>query len=351
MQVKLMFIAAVMATALWQSSPSAVAQTETSRQQEQRDGQHDWDTFFGTWKMHLKRRLRPLTGSNEWQEFESHDKTRRVWGGRANLDELEADGPSGHIEGLTVRLYNPRGHQWSIYWANASAPTLDIPTIGAFRNGRGEFYDHEMFHDRAIFVRFVWTNVSDKSGDFEQSFSEDGGKTWESNWVTTMERETPSHANVPPNPDNHNGQHDFDFELGRWKVHLKRLTDPLSGSTQWKESDGSINVSKVWNGRANIAELEAANGNEQIEGLSVSAIRSSYAPVESLVGQCGRRGAGPRPCGWQFRKWAWRIFQFSTNQGTLGAGAICFFRHHCQFPARRTVVLDRWRKKLGTELD
>jgi hypothetical protein len=269
MQARLVCLAVMIVA--WQAAPEAFAQAgpQPSALQEQRDGQHDWDTMFGTWKMHLKRRLRPLTGSNEWQEFESHDTTRRVWGGRANLDELEADGPSGHIEGLTVRLYNPRGHQWSIYWANASAPTLDIPTIGAFRNGRGEFYDQEMFHDRAIFVRFVWTNVSDKSGDFEQSFSDDGGKTWESNWVTTMERETPSHANVPPNPDNHDGQHDFDFEFGRWKVHLKRLTHPLSGSNEWKEYDGSIAVSKIWNGRANIAEFEGANNNEQIEGLSV----------------------------------------------------------------------------------
>ena len=249
-------------------SVSEQAQTST-KPQEQRDGQRDWDMFFGTWKMHLKRRLRPLTGSNEWQEFESHDSTRKVWGGRANLDELEADGPSGHIEGLTVRLYNPRSHQWSIYWANASAPTMDIATIGSFANGRGEFYDQEIFHDRAIFVRFVWTNVSDKSGDFAQSFSDDGGKTWEPNWITTMEREAPPHANVAPNPDNHDGQHDFDFEFGRWKVHLKRLANPLSGSKEWKEYDGGITVSKVWNGRANVAELEANSGNEPLQGLSV----------------------------------------------------------------------------------
>ena len=95
-----------------------------------RDGQHDWDTFFGGWKMHLKRRLNPLTGSNEWADFESHDVTRKVWGGRANLDEFEAEGASGHIEGLTLRLYNPQSRQWSIHWANAKAPTLENPMIG-----------------------------------------------------------------------------------------------------------------------------------------------------------------------------------------------------------------------------
>lgn len=254
-----------------QAALPVMAQTQVPAAQveQQRDGQHDWDMFFGTWKMHLKRRLRPLTGSNEWQEFESHDTTRKIWDGRANLDELEADGPSGHIEGLTVRLYNPRSHQWSIYWANASAPALDIPTVGGFKNGRGEFYDQEMFHDRAIFVRYVWTNVSEKSGDFEQSFSDDGGKTWEPNWITTMDRETPSKANVAPNPDHHDGQRDFDFEFGRWKVHLKRLVHPLSDSKQWKEYDGTCAVSTVWNGRANFVEFEAANNGDRIEGLSV----------------------------------------------------------------------------------
>jgi hypothetical protein len=252
------------------SSMTSQTNAPSSEAQEQRDGQHDWDTFFGTWKMHLKRRLRPLTGSNEWQEFESHDTTRKIWNGRANLDELEADGPGGHIEGLTVRLYNPRSHQWSIYWANASAPALDIPTIGEFKNGRGEFYDQETFHDRSIFVRYVWTNVTDKSGDFEQSFSDDGGKTWEPNWITTMGRETPSQAKVAPNPDRHDGQHDFDFEFGRWKVHLKRLVHPLSDSKQqWKAYNGTCAISTVWNGRANFLEFEAANASDRIEGLSV----------------------------------------------------------------------------------
>src|SRR5262249_35040797 len=120
MQAKTVWRLLVLTTTL--GALSLVAQTGTAAlaQPGQRDGQHDWDTFFGSWKMHLKRRVRPLTGSNQWQEFESHDTTRKIWDGGGNVDELEADGPSGHIEGLTVRLYNPRSRQWSIYWANAS---------------------------------------------------------------------------------------------------------------------------------------------------------------------------------------------------------------------------------------
>ncbi|MBV9339376.1 MAG: hypothetical protein JO159_00635 [Acidobacteria bacterium] len=219
--------------------------------------------------MHLRKRIHPLSGSKDWVEFESHDSTRKVWNGRANLDELEADGPSGHIEGLTLRLYNPHTGQWSIYWANSANPTPENPLIGEFKDGRGEFYDQEMFNGRSIFVRFLWTNVSKASGDFEQSFSADGGRTWEANWVTTMEREPAERANVPPNPDNHNGQHDFDFEFGRWKVQLQRLAHPLSGQQQWLHYGGTIVVSGIWNGRGNIVEFEAKNDTKQLDGLSL----------------------------------------------------------------------------------
>ena len=269
MQVRRVWIAIVLLGALLGTGSLAAAQPETQGPKTLRDGQHDWDTMFGTWKIHLHRRLRPLTGSNEWVDLESHDNTRKVWNGRANLDELEADGASGHIEGLTLRLYNPHSHQWSIYWSNSKTGTLENPMIGGYQNGRGEFYDQEMFGDRSIYVRFVWTNVTDNSGDFEQAFSDDGGKTWEANWVTNMESEKPGQANVAPNPDNHDGQHDFDWEFGKWKVHVKRLAHPLSGSQQWAEYDGTLDVGKIWNGRANIVELEATNPTDHIEGLSL----------------------------------------------------------------------------------
>ena len=259
----------VLLLAFCSAQSRTAAQTILGPASSQRDGQHDWDTQFGTWKIHLHKRLHPLTGSNEWGEFECHDETRRVWEGKANLDELEADGPTGHIEGLTIRLYNPKTRQWSIYWANSADPVLGVPMIGGFANGRGEFYDQEMYHDRSIYVRFLWTNMTDNSGDFEQAFSVDGGKTWEPNWVTTMEHEPSGRANVPPNPDIHDGQHDFDFEFGRWNAIVKRLAKPLSGQQNWVEYQGTIDVSKVWNGRGNVAEVELKNGASQIDGLSV----------------------------------------------------------------------------------
>jgi hypothetical protein len=264
----ILFLVLIVASSVSFTAAQAVADTPTPLA-ELRDGQHDWDFLFGSWKMHLHRMAHPLTGSNDWADFEAYDIARKVWNGRANLDEFEAEGTTGHIEGLTLRLYNPKTHEWSITWANSAKPGIEKPMIGSFNHGRGEFYDQELYHDRSIYVRFVWTNMTENSGDFTQSFSADGGKTWEPNWVTTMQHTDPDPAAIPANPDHHDGQHDFDFEFGSWKAHLKRVVHPLTGSQEWVEYDGTSVVNKIWNGRANIGEFEVKNASSNIEGLSL----------------------------------------------------------------------------------
>lgn len=153
-----------------------------------RDGQHDFDFEIGTWKTRLSRLVHPLSGSKTWVEYEGTTAVRKVWDGRANLVELEVDGPKGHIEALSLRLYNPESHQWSLNFAGGGSGTLSQPTIGEFKDGRGEFYDQETFNGRAILVRFVISDITPNSCHFEQAFSDDGGKTWEVNWIATDTR-------------------------------------------------------------------------------------------------------------------------------------------------------------------
>jgi hypothetical protein len=167
------------------SDPSSTSLQQTPTQP---DGQHDFDFEVGTWKIHLRRLLHPLRGSTTWIEFDGTSVTRKIWNGRAFLEEFETNGPSGHIEGLTLRLYNPQSHQWSLYWANSKDGILGQPMIGQFKNGRGEFFDQETLNGRTIFVRYVWSDITPNSAHFEQSFSEDGGKTWEVNWITDQTR-------------------------------------------------------------------------------------------------------------------------------------------------------------------
>jgi hypothetical protein len=154
----------------------------------ERDGQRDFDFEIGTWRTHLKRRLRPLTGSETWVEMNGTSVVRKVWNGRGNLVELVADGPTGHFEGLNLRLYNPQTRQWSLHFANSSDGALVPPTIGQFKDGRGEFYSQETLNGRAIFVRFVISPITPDSWRFEQAFSDDGGKTWEVNWIAVDTR-------------------------------------------------------------------------------------------------------------------------------------------------------------------
>ena len=162
--------------------------SKNSLQHTERDGQQDFDFEIGTWKTHLRRLVHPLTGSTTWIEYEGTTVVRQVWNGRANLVELEADGPGSHLEGLNLRLYNPESHQWSLNFAGSSGGALSQPTIGEFKNGRGEFFDQETLNGRAIFVRFVISDITPDSCRFEQAFSEDGDESWEVNWIATDTR-------------------------------------------------------------------------------------------------------------------------------------------------------------------
>jgi hypothetical protein len=149
------------------------------------DAAHDFDFELGTWKTHLKRLQHPLTGSTSWVEYDGTTTVRPVWGGTANLVELEVDGPAGHIQALSLRLYDPQSQQWSLNFANSAGGGFGTPTVGTFSGGSGIFYDQETLNGRAILVRFVITPEAPDKARFEQAFSADGGKSWEVNWLAS----------------------------------------------------------------------------------------------------------------------------------------------------------------------
>jgi hypothetical protein len=173
-----------------QTPPAAAEATKPAA----RDGSKDFDWMVGSWKADLKRLVNPLTGSTTWVEFDGTQVTTKAFGGRAVVDEFTVDSPATRtkVEGFTVRLYNPANQTWSIYWANARNGAFSLPaTVGRWQNGRGEFYDHEELNGRWILVRYVWSDVTPTSAHFEQAFSEDGGKTWEVNWISNIARARP----------------------------------------------------------------------------------------------------------------------------------------------------------------
>lgn len=156
-----------------------------------RDGQHDFDFEFGRWTAKLSRRLHPLTGSDEWVAYEGTSVVHPLWQGRANVGELDVAGPAGKIEGLTLRLYDPAARRWTIRFANSRDGELTPGLVGGFSESRGEFLDQEALDGRPICVRFIFSELTARTFRFEQAFSPDEGKTWETNWVATFTRVDP----------------------------------------------------------------------------------------------------------------------------------------------------------------
>ncbi len=209
-----------------------------------RDGQHDFDFVVGTWKSHLRRLQKPLTGSTTWVEGEGTIIVRKIWNGRGNLEEVELTTPAGHLQGLTLRLYNPEARQWRLYWSNASQGVLTQPvSIGEFKDGVGEFYDQEMINDNIVLVRHRFTDVTPTSYHFEQAFSGDRGQTWEANWIADV---TQTSADpLAPSLTAEDRNRDFDFNIGHWNVDVKRFTHPLSGKSEWTNWKGTGEVAPV----------------------------------------------------------------------------------------------------------
>lgn len=155
-----------------------------------RDGQHDFDWEAGSWATHVRVLRNPLSGApQEWAEFRGTSIVRPILGGRSNIVELSVKGPNGQIEGVALRLYNPQSRQWSLNYASLRNGALTAPVYGGFDGkGRGLFYGQDMLDGRAILVRFVITSVSPNEARFEQSYSADGGTSWETNWIAVDTR-------------------------------------------------------------------------------------------------------------------------------------------------------------------
>ena len=157
----------------------------------QRDGSHDFDFLIGDWKAHVRRLPDRLNNSTAWVEYDGISNHKKILDSNSNFEEFDVTSTDKklHIKAQTLRLYNPTSHQWSIYLVDVDKGTLDLPpVVGGFTGNRGEFFDQEQYKGRAILVRYVWLNLSPKSSRMEQSFSPDGGKTWEVNWICELSR-------------------------------------------------------------------------------------------------------------------------------------------------------------------
>ena len=154
-----------------------------------RDGSGDFDWEHGDWTVEISRLTNPLSeDADVWAEYAGTSTLRPLWDGRGNIGELDVAGPAGSIRGLSLRTYSPETGEWRIHWANAADGIVGPPMIGGFANGEGRFYNQETFRGRAVFVRFIMSEITATTWRLEQAFSADGGETWETNWIARFRR-------------------------------------------------------------------------------------------------------------------------------------------------------------------
>lgn len=152
-------------------------------------GEHDFDFDVGVWNAHIRRRLHPLSDSSEVIDLKAVITVRKVWDGRAALEEIEADGPSGHWEAMSLLLYNPKARQWTQnYFNSATIDPDNHPLTGSFAHGRGELYATDTLNGRPILVRGVYSDITPNSHRYEESYSGDGGRTWETAFTSELTR-------------------------------------------------------------------------------------------------------------------------------------------------------------------
>lgn len=177
------------ALALMVGSLSFPAGADTAAAEAQRDGAHDFDFNNGTWTTHIKRILDPFAPSSASVEMTGTVAVRKVLDGRAWLEEIRADGGDQHLEGITLFMYNPEARQWSQTFASGRTGTMELPTIGSFKDGRGEFYAQDTDKGRAILIRGVWSDIQPDSHNYVISFSSDGGRNWAPAFIAHLTRQ------------------------------------------------------------------------------------------------------------------------------------------------------------------
>ncbi|HMU93672.1 MAG TPA: hypothetical protein PKE35_10660 [Anaerolineales bacterium] len=151
--------------------------------QTENDGRNDFNFFIGNWTVKHRKLKELLKNCAEWDEFESTVVDRAIMGGIGNLEEMIFERTAGRFYGTSLSIFNPKTKQWSQYWVDSANATLQDPMIGKFTDGVGEFFSEDEFEGRTVLARARWYDIEENSCKWEQSLSDDGGQTWETNWV------------------------------------------------------------------------------------------------------------------------------------------------------------------------
>ena len=152
-------------------------------------GPADFDFIIGDWSVQHRRLNARLSGCTEWSVFLGTTSTRKVLGGFGNVEDNDLHLPSGHVRAVALRSYDPALRTWAIWWLDGRSPhRLDVPVVGAFSGSTGVFVADDVFNGRPIRVRFIWRKNPGGHPQWEQAFSDDAGRSWETNWLMEFQR-------------------------------------------------------------------------------------------------------------------------------------------------------------------
>ena len=212
----------------------------------------DWAWLSGKWDVWHRRLKDRLAGSDDWEEFGGKSAFWQTMNGLGNIDDNSLEIRSGSYRGLSVRAFDEKSRQWSIWWLDGRNPTyIEPPVRGAFEHGTGTFTGRDTFKGRPIIMRFRWNDIHSAKPWWEQAFSPDDGETWEVNWRNYFTRTAKTATALPALEG---APRDWDFLVGRWNVRHRRLRNRLVGSTQWDEFDGTFKNWAVLGGHANVGD-------------------------------------------------------------------------------------------------
>jgi hypothetical protein len=158
---------------------------------------HDFDFFHGSWKVHNHRMVGRLVNSQKWEDFEAVVECHDFPGGVGNEDSYITDFWPG-FTGISVRFFNRSTQKWAIYWASNKTGVLEPPVLGSFdAGGVGIFEGDDVEAGKPVRVRYTWSRTRTTTPRWEQAYSADAGKTWETNWVMDFERTAAAKGAAP----------------------------------------------------------------------------------------------------------------------------------------------------------